>query len=57
GEDLAEIHAGLGFAAAALGDAEEGIRHSREALRLDPSQRFAANNLAWALATHPSPAL
>ncbi len=57
GEDLAEIHAGLGFAAAALGDAEEGIRHSREALRLDPSQVFAANNLAWALATHPRAAL
>ena len=41
----------------ALGDAEEGIRHSREALRLDPAQLFAANNLAWALATHPNAAL
>jgi tetratricopeptide (TPR) repeat protein len=57
GQDLAEIHASLGFAAAAQGDAEDGIRHSREALRLDPSQLFAANNLAWALATHPSAAL
>lgn len=57
GQDLAEIHAGLGFAAAALGDAEEGIRHNREALRLDPSQLFAANSLAWTLATHPSAAL
>jgi arylsulfatase A-like enzyme len=54
GEDLAGIHAGLGFAAFAQGDAEEGVRRSREALRLDASQVFAANNLAWALATHSS---
>jgi tetratricopeptide (TPR) repeat protein len=57
GEDLAEIHASLGFAAFAQGDAEAGVQHSREALRLEPFRVFAANNLAWALATHPSQAL
>ncbi len=33
------------------GDSRDAVRHYREAVRIDPSSRVAANGLAWLLAT------
>jgi len=55
GEATGPVHLGLAAAAAAAGRPEEAVAHNREALRLAPDLLSAANNLAWILATHPSP--
>jgi tetratricopeptide (TPR) repeat protein len=44
-------HAFLGAAHAERGETAETIRHYREAVRIRPDFRTAANNLAWLLAT------
>jgi tetratricopeptide (TPR) repeat protein len=49
--DRAELHEALGDAASASGDPATAAKEWREALRIDPAQAAAANNLAWLLAT------
>jgi tetratricopeptide (TPR) repeat protein len=56
-EDNAIAHAQLAAAYEAQGRLAETIRHYREAVRIRPQFRTAANNLAWLLATAPDPAL
>jgi tetratricopeptide (TPR) repeat protein len=50
-------HAFLGAAYAERGQTAETIRHYREAVRIRPEFRTAANNLAWLLATARDPSL
>jgi len=50
-------HAFLGAAYAERGQLAETIRHYREAVRIRPDFRTAANNLAWLLATARDPSL
>jgi tetratricopeptide (TPR) repeat protein len=50
-------HAFLGAAYAERGQIPETIRHYREAVRIRPGFRTAANNLAWLLATSRDPSL
>jgi tetratricopeptide (TPR) repeat protein len=50
-------HAFLGAAYAERGRTAETIEHYREAVRIRPDFRTAANNLAWLLATARDPAL
>ena len=57
GADAAKAHAGLGLAAERSGDVPGAIASYREALRANPGQVEAANNLAWILATAPDPSL
>jgi tetratricopeptide (TPR) repeat protein len=57
GADSAKAHAGLGLAAERSGDVPGAIASYREALRANPGQVEAANNLAWILATAPDPSL
>jgi tetratricopeptide (TPR) repeat protein len=45
------FHVGLGNVASQRGRIREALAHFRDALRLQPSLRPAANNLAWILAT------
>ena len=52
---VAELHVGMAFASAQLGDFTRAVHHGREALHLDPALDSAANNLAWILATSPDP--
>jgi len=47
----ATLHVGLAVVYAALGRTQDAIRSNRAALRIDPGQIEAANNLAWLLAT------
>ena len=56
-EDNHIAHALLGAAYAERGRLAETIRHYREAVRIRPDFRTAANNLAWLLATARDPAL
>ncbi len=54
GTESAELHAGLAEVGRRLGRPELTAHHYREALRLRPGWRHAANNLAWLLATDAS---
>ena len=56
-EDNPIAHAQLGAAYAERGRLDETVRHYREAVRIRPDFRKAANNLAWLLATARDPAL
>jgi len=47
----------MGMLALAGGDEAAAARWSREALRRDPGLAWAANNLAWVLATSAEPEL
>ncbi len=47
---LAEGYANIGWCAANLGQWDEGIKNTREALRLKPDMEVARNNLNWILA-------
>ncbi len=49
----APVHAALALVYDRLGGDAAAVRNNREALRLDPGMRSAANNLAWVLATSP----
>ncbi len=51
GLDTADVHVALATLAMRGLDCATAIRHFREALRLNPGMRGAANNLAWLLAT------
>jgi Tfp pilus assembly protein PilF len=53
----AASHAAMGMLALAGGDEAAAARWSREALRRDPGLAWAANNLAWVLATSAEPEL
>ena len=44
-------YVGLALIASGLDRPEDAVRYYREALELNPRMRFAANNLAWILAT------
>ncbi|MEE8508376.1 MAG: tetratricopeptide repeat protein, partial [Myxococcota bacterium] len=57
GLDTADVHVALATLAMRGGECETAIRHFREALRLKPGMRRAANNLAWLLATTPRESL
>lgn len=50
-------HAQLGTLAQNLGDYARAARHLRRGVELNPDDGFAANNLAWLLATCPIEAL
>ncbi len=50
-------HSDLGMALAGEGKIEEAIGHYRSAVHLEPARPEVLNNLAWQLATHPSPAV
>jgi spermidine synthase len=54
GLESEEVHVALGTLALRRHEAEPAVRHFREALRLNPDQPSAANNLAWLLATSES---
>jgi len=47
----APLHVALAVVSGQLGRTQDAIRSNRQALRLDPGQIEAANNLAWLLAT------
>jgi Flp pilus assembly protein TadD len=49
-DDSAEVHNNLGVALVRLGRRDEAIAHFREALRLQPGDIGARDNLARALA-------
>ncbi len=51
--DSAALHAALAIAYQELGRARDAIASNQAALRLDPGEARAANNLAWLLATSP----
>ncbi len=53
----AVAHAAQAFVLAGSGRAADAVREGREALRKDPDLGFAANNLAWILATSANPEL
>jgi tetratricopeptide (TPR) repeat protein len=53
----ARAHATLGQVAEQTGDLAGAVSAYREALRHDPAQYEALNNLAWVLATAPDPSL
>jgi tetratricopeptide (TPR) repeat protein len=53
----AVAHAALAVVLAGSGRAADAVREGRLALRKDPDLAFAANNLAWILATSPDPGL
>jgi tetratricopeptide (TPR) repeat protein len=53
----ATAHAQLGTLALSDGKYERAERHLRRAVELAPKDRFAANNLAWLLATCPDAAI
>jgi len=53
----AKLQAGMAMTFAGLGRQKDAIRHYRNALKLEPGWRYAANDLAWILATSPDPAL
>ena len=53
----ASVHAAMGMLELVAGNGAAAARHSRAALRLDPQLAWAANNLAWILATSPDPEL
>lgn len=52
---LAQAHNGLGMVHAALGEFDEAAEEYAAAHRAQPAEPKVANNLAWALATHPDP--
>ncbi len=49
--DLATTHVHLGNALLLLGNRQEAISHYQQALRIEPDDPEALNNLAWLLAT------
>jgi Flp pilus assembly protein TadD len=51
----ASAHNNLALAYKKLGRTREAIAEYREAIRLNPEQIEAINNLAWTLATDPNP--
>lgn len=51
------LHGALASIARRRGECESAIHHYREALRVRPKSRRRSNDLAWALATCPDPAL
>jgi len=53
--DMVVGHSYLGLALAQKGKPDDAIRSFREALRLGGDNLEVCNNLAWVLATHPSP--
>jgi len=55
--DDASAHASLGDASYLAGRTTDAITHWQQALALNPRQLLAINNLAWVLATDPSPAV
>ncbi len=57
GGSPAVAHAALAVVRAASGRPADAVREGREALRRDPELGWAANNLAWILATSADPAL
>ncbi|TFG95861.1 MAG: tetratricopeptide repeat protein [Myxococcales bacterium] len=57
GEAPAIAYASLAVVWAASGRTADAVREGREAMRRDPELSWAANNLAWILATSPDPAL
>jgi tetratricopeptide (TPR) repeat protein len=57
GSDSAALDALLATAAQLLGRDADAIRENRSALARDPELIWAANNLAWVLATSRDPAL
>jgi tetratricopeptide (TPR) repeat protein len=50
---LGDVRTNLGELLARAGRTDEALAEWREALARDPDLVFAANNLAWTLATHP----
>ena len=56
-EAPASVYAALGLLELVEGDEAAAVRASRAALRRDPELAWAANNLAWILATSADPAL
>jgi tetratricopeptide (TPR) repeat protein len=56
-DDNFVAHAQLGAAFEEQGRLADTIRHYREAVRIRPGYRTAANNLAWLLATSSDPGL
>ncbi|MGI9590011.1 MAG: tetratricopeptide repeat protein [Myxococcota bacterium] len=56
-EASASVYASLGRLELAEGHEAAAVRATREALRRDPDLAWAANNLAWILATSADPAL
>ncbi len=52
-----EAHISLALALADQGRLDEAIVHYQEAIRLNPDDPSAYNNLAWIRATHPDPEL
>jgi tetratricopeptide (TPR) repeat protein len=55
--DDAAIHFHLANSLQMIGDSPAAVRHYRQSLKLRPGWPFAANNLAWILATHEDAAL
>jgi len=53
--DQGDVRTNLGEIQARAGRIDQALATWREALALDPQLAYAANNLAWVLATHPSP--
>ena len=47
--NLAEAYNNIGYCSASMGMWDEGIRDTREALRIKPDLQLAGNNLAWML--------
>ena len=52
-EDDADTHFHLANGLQATGSIVEAIDHLRRAMEIEPDSPYAANNLAWILATHP----
>lgn len=52
-EDDADTHFHLANGLIAMGHTDQAISHLRRAVELNPESPYAANNLAWILATHP----
>lgn len=57
GADSPELSKGMAILAQQEGRLEAAVRHYRDALRGDPGDPAAANNLAWILATSEDPLL